>query len=171
MQNETNTRAPSDGWFTYVQDILDNFSGPVQKGHSSDKDCLGDCPEDWKANGQHCYFWSNYSKSWFEADQDCRNKGAHLASVTSDATNDYILRRLDKRRTPDTSNNLWIGGTDREEEGVWTWTDGSAWEFTYWSYPRPGNNNRQNCLQYDNFNEKWWDWKCHTKLSDLTADI
>ena len=139
------------------------LSGSDQTGNSSDKDCVEDCQGDWEANGQHCYFWSKHNTSWFEADRFCRKRGAHLASVTSNATNDYILRGLAKSRTAYTSNTLWIGGTDREVEGVWTWTDGSAWEFTYWGYHRPGrDNNRQNCLQYDNYNQKWWDWKCHT---------
>ena len=139
------------------------LSGPVKGGNSTDKDCVQDCPEDWEANGQQCYFWSNQSKSWFEGDQVCRSKGGHLASANSNSTNDYILKGLAKGKTADTSNNLWIGGTDSDEEGIWTWTDGSAWEFTYWGYNRPGDNDRQNCLQYDNFNQNWWDWKCHTQ--------
>ena len=41
--------------------------------------------------------------NWTEAEDFCKMKGAHLASVTSTATNDYALEGKG-------NYSLWIGG-------------------------------------------------------------
>ena len=46
-----------------------------------------------------------------------------------------------------TPRGIWIGGTDQAQEGNWTWTDCSAWNFTRWGI-------RQNHRQPDNLNFK-----------------
>ena len=55
------------------------------------------CEEGWEQNGTTCYFWSTNLRNWTEAEDFCKEKGAHLASVTSNATNDYVLEGKDKR--------------------------------------------------------------------------
>ena len=89
-------------------------------------------------------------KSWPDAEKFCVNQGAHLASVTSDA----IMRHLFDRMKEKGLNNIWIGGTDKDQEGVWKWTDNTPWEFTAWLQGEPNNNvhqtdGEQNCLEMD----------------------
>jgi len=129
---------------------------------NNDSDCVQDCEQSWEAHGQHCYFWSDHIETWDWAEQFCLKKGAHLASVTSNSTNQYILRGIMKRNI---NENMWIGGTDKDEEGVWKWADGSPWEFTDWQTGRPGRpNERQNCLHYDAFVDfKWYDYRCYDR--------
>ena len=140
-----------------------------------DSDCVKDCKEGWEANRQHCFFWSIASASWDEAEQTCQKEGGHLASVTSNATNQYILSGLDKRGIKE---NLWIGGRDSKEEGTWEWTDESAWEFSYWGPRRPNSDYRQNCLQYHGsfynplspiFKYVWWDFECEERSRFLCS--
>ena len=139
-------------------------------GPSNDIDCVQNCQEDWEANGQYCYFWSNSSDGWNDAEQICRGKGGHLASVTSSAANEYILRELAKRAS---AEELWIGGTDEELEGTWKWTDGSAWGFSFWDEDRPSTNRNQNCLQYYSYHNhnrtKWYDYGCDQLLRFLCS--
>ena len=89
--------------------------------------------------------WSISKAVWDAAEQTCEQQGGHLASVTSNATNQYILSGLAQRGM---TEELWIGGTDSKEEGSWEWTDGSAWDFTYWASREPKHTTALNCLQY-----------------------
>ena len=49
---------------------------------------------------------------------------------------------------------VWIGGSDREEEGKWTWTDGTPWDWNKWATAdmppenrtMPDNSTGANCL-------------------------
>ena len=91
----------------------------------------------------HCYLWGDKMLSWDAAEEFCQKEGGHLASVTSESTNDYISKEK--------SRHLWIGGSDKENEGTWKWTDGSAWNFTKWNKGQPSNGSDEDdedCLQY-----------------------
>ena len=131
--------------------------------------CTQDCQEPWETNGKHCYLWSDHRRNWERAEEFCRTRGGHLASVTSNATNQYILRGIASRKVDDA---IWIGGTDKEGEGVWKWADGSSWKFSYWQVNRPSRNNQnQNCLQYETSfsNAKWWDFFCERSYKFLCS--
>ena len=57
-------------------------------------------------HGPYCYLWSNKAKTWDDAGQTCRREGGYLASVTSNAINDYILKEGAIKRI---SDSIWIG--------------------------------------------------------------
>ena len=109
--------------------------------------------------------------NWTCAEEYCRSGGAHLASVTSDATNEFILSELSKKGC----TTLWIGGTDKGEKGSWRWTDCSPWEFTYWQRDQPSDHEGQDCLRYSSTavlgtgNLKWNDWTCSDKYHFLCS--
>jgi len=91
--------------------------------------------------------------SWTEAENFCRNKSGHLASVTSNTTNDYIVKGRDSRAI----SHLWIGGSDLEVEGSWKWADCNSWEFTMWASGEPNNRwEAQNCLNYHPAKDHFW---------------
>ena len=105
------------------------------------------------------------SANWTEAEKHCRRGGGHLASVTSEATNDFILSELGKRK----NTMLWIGGTNKGEQSAWNWTDCSRWEFTDWEQGQPSNKKRHDCLRYNRKvrgtnKPEWSDWFCDHKL-------
>ena len=133
-----------------------------QEGGSDATRCERECEEGWEKNGNHCYFWSTVSKTWDESEEICKGKGAHLASVTSKATDDYITAESRDKFT-------WIGGSDKESEGTWKWSDGSTWEFTNWGtigrnrVQQPNNRPNQHCLEYQREDWKWNDNHCNTQ--------
>jgi len=137
---------------THNADAENQAPSAVQRRQSNDSECSQDCTEGWEENGQHCYFWSTITKSWDEAEQDCRDKRGYLASVTSNATNEYILKAMANFN----EHSLWIGGNSKEKKGVWKWTDGSAWGFDYWFHGHALDDDEEKCLQYDVWSDKKW---------------
>ena len=56
--------------------------------------------------------------------------------------------------------NIWLGGNDMEEEGVWIWTDCTPWEFTFWEPGEPNNwGGNENCLKF--MYNSWYDAPCN----------
>ena len=122
--------------------------------------CAAACQDDWEEHGGHCYLWSDsqLKKSWADAEEFCQKKGGHLASVTSEAINEYIFEEKRKRGL---SSHLWLGGTDMQMEGVWRWSDGSTWKFSAWKQGQPNNGSKEHCLIQVGHNVKEWnDYWC-----------
>ena len=72
---------------------------------------------------------------------------------------DYIVAKLKQR-----NHNIWIGGSDKNSEGLWRWSDGSTWGFTNWGMlngkQQPNNQGGQNCIEYEKQTWKWNDIIC-----------
>ena len=74
-----------------------------------------------------------------------------------------------------TPAGIWIGGTDQDEEGNWTWTDCSPWDFTRWGVredvqqpdnSRFGDGDGENCALFPGnkaSTEDWADVACNLK--------
>jgi len=145
-----------------------NAGRTLGSGCSGDK-CVEACGEDWEKNGDHCYFWGTDKKNWTEAEDFCQREGGHLASVTSNATRDFVLEGMNRTGL----NEAYIGGNDIEEEGTWKWTDCTPWGVTFWASRQPDNSKgNENCLgqvlkwTYDGrkgWNPQWNDGPCSYK--------
>ena len=104
--------------------------------------------------------------SWLKAEEFCIDKDAHLASVTNLGIHNYIRSRVD---TNDYRTFFWIGGTDQEQEGKWSWTDGSGWNFTKWAtshVQQPDDfGGREDCLQIysSRTRDGWNDQSCESE--------
>ena len=103
--------------------------------------CVLACPQDWEENKGHCYLWSKTKQNWTNAEQMCIKNEGHLASITDQNIDNYIWNKIQTT----TERSVWVGGTDKEEEGTWKWSDGSVWDFTNWP-AKPNNYRKQHCL-------------------------
>ena len=74
--------------------------------------------------------------SWQEAKADAESRGGHLATITS-IEEDRIIGELIHTSVGDTF--YWLGGTDEEEEGKWSWITGEPWVYTNWLSQEPDN--------------------------------
>jgi hypothetical protein len=96
---------------------------------------------------------------WARAEQFCEQKGLVLARIDS-AEESRALYRLARDVS---AQRWWIGFTDRQEEGQFRWTDGSAGGFTYWTRGQPDNGTcNEDCAALkQGAGGKWHDTHCN----------
>ena len=123
-----------------------------------EKACVTACKENWEEKSGRCFLWGgNKKRSWDEAEEFCQKEGGHLASVTSEAIHEYIIKEKNRKGV----GYLWLGGSDKKEEGVWKWSDGSPWEFNRWNPGEPNNGSEAHCLAIVGHKvDKWNDYNC-----------
>ena len=95
----------------------------------------------------HWYALQLVDRTWDEASQDAANLGAHLATLTTQAENDWVFAEV--ANAPDAWNQQfgpWIGGFQNttspdysEPGGGWEWVTGEPWAFTNWQPNDPSN--------------------------------
>ncbi|XP_012969577.1 C-type lectin domain family 4 member F [Mesocricetus auratus] len=90
----------------------------------------------WKVFHGNLYYFSHEEKSWHEAEEFCVSQGAHLASVTSQEEQAFLVKST-------STVYHWIGLTDRGLEGNWRWVDGTpfnpALSNGFWGKNQPDN--------------------------------
>jgi len=124
-----------------------------------DDTCVSSCKPNWTEVDSHCYLWSKIQLSWAEAETACMKEGGHLASITSKAMNDKISNETKTNHRGHTS--MWIGGTDSEKEGTWTWSDCSEWKFELWMQVSEGNQPKKyDCVEFFREGVFWGDDDC-----------
>jgi hypothetical protein len=112
------------------------------------------------------------------AQQECRRRGAELASVGSVEENAFLAASTQGLAT---HTNLWLGGS-RDDAHVWTWPDGSVfWSgladgqappggFAYWKPGEPNDastvtDEPERCAVLTLFDNQWNDRACSVELS------
>ncbi|XP_041636115.1 type-2 ice-structuring protein-like [Cheilinus undulatus] len=104
----------------------------------------------------HRYFYYVYNLlTWQQAEAYCHSLGGHLASVHS--LWEFHLVQAFVRKQTHGNPEVWLGGNDIHQEGVWRWTDGSCFNFHQWCCGDPNNSNNQDCLQMNYSVHKCWD--------------
>ena len=74
---------------------------------SEDK-CVESCEQGWEKNGDHCYSWNtawSAKKNWTDAEDFCQKEGGHLASITSNVTNQYVVEKVERTGL----SHVWFG--------------------------------------------------------------
>jgi hypothetical protein len=73
--------------------------------------------------------------AWDEGEGVAVGLGGHLATIRNQAENDWLLD------TFLTVEPMWIGLTDQEQEGVFSWTSGESASYENWLVGEPDNGN------------------------------
>jgi len=90
-----------------------------------------ECPDGWETytgDSSHikCYKYCGDTQYATWAEDNCKYQGGHLASIHSVEEQNFIVQTFNP------SGNVWIGAVDYDHDGVWEWTDGSSFDFSYW---------------------------------------
>ena len=131
--------------------------------------CVASCPSDWERQGDRCYFWSEDTrddrKSWFDAEETCKERGGHLASVSDELIHKYMQDKQAQER--------WIGGFRNQENDSWVWSDCSTWDYNLgWAQHEPNDyHGNEDCVEYYYPQFKWNDRPCSTHQRFICASI
>ncbi|XP_039267956.2 macrophage mannose receptor 1-like isoform X2 [Styela clava] len=135
-----------------------------------------DCPDGWEAIGDKCYkiyvkHYRRERKTWSEARDLCISNGGpgnvgqgNLASIHS-VQQEETLKKLLPYWVPGT---IWIGLSDRNGEGKYTWSDGTTLSYINWAENEPNNkNNNEDCVAFNSHKSPpaWNDGNCNTLRS------
>ncbi len=80
----------------------------------------------------HRYFCSAGPADWNTARLRAELNGGKLAVINSIAENTFVASRLN-------GQTAWIGGTDENSEGAFSWVDGAPFVFKNWLPGQPNN--------------------------------
>ncbi len=84
-------------------------------------------------NTGHKYIYFNATVSWSDAKDYSDEIGGYLATITSKSENDLIASLLES------DSRVWLGGSDANEEGTWTWVTGEPFNYNNWADSEPSN--------------------------------
>lgn len=73
-------------------------------------------------NGNY-YEVINEGSTWSEAKVACEEMDGHLAIITSQ-DEEYFIENLIEENKSDSIYHYWLGASDEDAEGTWTWLDG-----------------------------------------------
>ncbi|XP_052414569.1 ladderlectin-like isoform X2 [Carassius gibelio] len=120
-----------------------NAAGKPDKGRP--------CQYGWTNFETRCYKFFSQLATWIEAERNCIDQHANLASVNKEEENSFLLGLL-----PSPTTRCWIGVQDAVEEGEWLWSDGTNYDYDNWCTGEPNNLNVENCGEINWTSDECW---------------
>ncbi|CAN9502668.1 unnamed protein product [Ophioblennius macclurei] len=122
------------------------------------------CLKDFTKFRSSCYYFSSDAQrlNFDEANHFCANKSAHMLIISDNEEQQFIRTAIQGK------GYFWLGLTDREEENVWKWVDGSSPVFKKWKPGQPdnwthGHEDGEDCAGLIH-NANWNDFYCTDRI-------
>jgi cysteine-rich repeat protein len=97
--------------------------------------------------------------SWDQADGQCRGRGGHLATLSTEAEHAFVAGWA--------QGPLWIGATDQRREGDMVWVTGEPVGFARFALGEPDDRNGESdCVAIDR-DGRWHDRPCRDRYGYL----
>ncbi|KAG7229003.1 hypothetical protein INR49_013236, partial [Caranx melampygus] len=136
------------------------------------------CPKEFRKFGDSCYYFSSGSQrlNFDEAKLFCSNLTSHMLIINDNEEQQFVRNAIAGK------GYFWLGLTDREEENVWKWVDGTIPVFKKWKPGQPdnwthGHEEGEDCAGLIH-NANWNDFYCTDRIgficeraSDLTLPV
>ncbi|XP_052404383.1 collectin-12 [Carassius gibelio] len=91
------------------------------------------CPPQWKSFRDSCYYFSSEMLDFNDTMERCSNKSSTMLIINDEDEQLWIKRQISGK------GFFWLGLTDRAEENIWRWVDGSLPNYTKWKPGQPDN--------------------------------
>ncbi|XP_041443149.1 hepatic lectin isoform X1 [Xenopus laevis] len=117
------------------------------------------CDSAWINFEDSCYYITTKKTNWEKARSFCVQEGGDLAVINSEKEQTFLKEKSGVSRI----NRFWIGLNDLEEEGTWTWVDGTDYSTSYqfWTKGEPNDHlKNEDCAHLWNFTGEWNDVHC-----------
>lgn len=100
----------------------------------------------------HYYKYYDQQMSWEDAQAYCEQLGGHLATITNSFENEFVVTLF-------SCNSVWLGATDLQTEGQFSWLTGEKLSYTNWADGEPNNGGSKGNQDYLHMykNGKWDD--------------
>ncbi|KAM8972468.1 hepatic lectin-like [Pelodytes ibericus] len=116
------------------------------------------CDSGWLQFAGSCYYLSLVRSNWMKARSTCVGKQSDLAVITSEEEQQFLMSEATGKK----GQRFWIGLSDVEDEGKWTWVDGSDYENSYqhWKKGEPNDHQSSEDCAHMLTNGDWNDVHC-----------
>ncbi|NXW69030.1 MRC1 protein, partial [Hirundo rustica] len=106
------------------------------------------CKKGWRRYGTYCYFIGHVPATFSEANTTCEGEEGYLATdfglrfhlCLYDVFYRYEQAYLTSLVGLRPEKYFWLGLSDVQDQGIFSWANGEAVSFTHWGAGMPGNN-------------------------------
>ncbi|XP_078616500.1 uncharacterized protein LOC144884861 isoform X1 [Branchiostoma floridae x Branchiostoma japonicum] len=117
------------------------------------------CPAGYELFRDVCYKVFDSEKDYLASKAVCEEDDGTLAMPRDQSVNSFLIKL---RSSLNRDVRYWIGLTDREKEGTWSWTDGRPLgPFSSWADGEPNNAGNEDCVVY----------AAHPSVRDMWNDV